>query len=590
MSVSLEQIVAQMRSALSLSEPDLDTTIGTPTRKILDAVGEVIAEVYSDRYLIQYQYDIDAKTGADLDDFVRLFGFSRFPAKRAVGMVTFERVTAATSTILIPVGTQLGTEGVTPVIVQTVTPALMVTGDTSITVPVQAIEGGSAGNVSANAIRRRISPFEGVSSFTNTAALSGGADPEDDEQLRARFKATVFRNLAGTEQMFLGIALNDPSVTHANVIGATERHRERLEMAAGTLTSLIEDARYIYSESQVFGSDIDLGLILTPGVHYTFTPINPPTVDSLDPVATPDGLYDLEFEYVSTASRNDPENGVTNRVDVYVNGVRAVEASEVAVFSTARVFNETADDPLNIANFERADGSLPVAGSYFIPLAFAPVMDPSINDTLEINGVTYIEDTDYFLVNDITVQGGTPTSLSGIELLSTVATVPPDAEVFSVEYVFNTVPRDVSEEIRAWRLITTDVQVHQARPMLLNLHVAIMFSTGYTLSSITPEVEAALSRYIDTVGFGEVVQVSDLLGVIHRVPGVDAVRFLTDSDDATNYAIQRVSPLGNVLTTYATPTGAQVSRAIDVFVGDDEYPVFNSVTIVPRAQNSFGTV
>lgn len=591
MSVTHEEIISQMRMALSLSEPDLDTTIGTPVRKILDAVGEAIAEIYADRYLLQYQYDIDAKTGSDLDDFVRLFGFSRFPAKRAVGMVTFERQTVATETILIPVGTQLATEGLMPVIVQTTTPALIVPGDISIAVPVQAITGGAEGNIAANAIRKRISNFEGVTSFTNTAALTGGADSEDDEQLRVRFKSTVFRSLAGTEPMFLGIALDDEAVTHANVIGATKVNRERLEMVSGTLTSLIEDASYIYPDSQVFGPDIDLSEVLTPGVHYTFDDtVNPPTVTSLDATAAPDGLYDLTFEYVSTASRNDPENGVTNRIDIYVNGLRLLEASEVAVFSTARVFNVTADDPLNINNFERADGSLPVSGSYFVPFAMAPVTDPSINDTIVINGETYVEDVDYFLVNDITVQGGTPTSLSGIELLATVTPVPPDATTFQVDYVFNSVPRDISEEARAWRLITTDVQVHQARPMLLNLHVAVMLTSGHTSASISPEIEAVLSRYINTVGFGGVVQVSDLLGVIHRVPGVDAVRFLTDDDNATNYAIQRVSPLGNVLTTYATAVGTQVSRAIDVLVGDDEYPVFNSVVIVPKAQNSFGTV
>lgn len=591
MTVTLEQIVSQMRTALSMSEPDLDTTIGTPTRKILDVVGEVIAEVYSDRYLLQYQYDIDAKAGADLDDFVRLFGFSRFPAKRAVGMVTFERQSAATETILIPVNTQLGTEGISPVIVQTVTPALMVAGDTIITVPVQATEGGAAGNVPANSVRRRISTFEGVTSFTNTAALTGGADAEDDEQLRERFKSTVFRNLAGTEQMFLGIALDDEAVTHANVIGATKRHRERLEMTGGVMTSLIQDARYIYPDSQVVGADIDLSSILTPGVHYTFdATVNPPTVTSLDATAMPDGFYDLEFEYVSAASRNDPENGVTNRIDVYVNGNRPTAASEVVVFDLARVFDETADSPLNIVNFRRADGSQPVAGSHFIPLAFAPVIDSSINDTIEINGETYIEDTDYFLVNDVTVQGGTPTSLSGIELLSTVDPVPPDDEVFLVEYIFNAVPRDVSEEIRAWRLITTDARVHQAIPILLNLYLAVMFTNGHDLNSVQPEIEAALGRFINTVGFGEVLQVSDLLGVIHQVPGVDAVRFLTDADDEDDFAIQRVSALGNVLTIYATDVADQLRRAMDVFIGDDEYPVFNSVTITPRGQNTFGQV
>ena len=84
------------------------------------------------------------------------------------------------------------------------------------------------------------------------------------------------------------------------------------------------------------------------------------------------------------------------------------------------------------------------------------------------------------------------------------------------------------------------------------------------------------------------VQVSDLLDVVHDVSGVDAVRFLTDDDDGTDYAIRRVTVDGAAITTY--DNGGTPARAIDVLLKDDEYPVFNDITIVPKAQNSFGTV
>src|SRR4051794_5411380 len=95
--VTQTDIVAQMRAALSVSEPDLDTTIGSTTRKILDAVAEVVAESLIDKLLLDYQYDIDAKSGQDLDDFVALFGFNRLPAKRATGTVIFSRREVATA-------------------------------------------------------------------------------------------------------------------------------------------------------------------------------------------------------------------------------------------------------------------------------------------------------------------------------------------------------------------------------------------------------------------------------------------------------------------------------------------------------------
>jgi hypothetical protein len=63
---------------------------------------------------------------------------------------------------------------------------------------------------------------------------------------------------------------------------------------------------------------------------------------------------------------------------------------------------------------------------------------------------------------------------------------------------------------------------------------------------------------------------------------------LTSADHATNFAIQQVSPLGNVLTTFATTVTPK--RALDVFVSDNTLPILNQVFITPKAINSFGVV
>lgn len=593
----VQEISSQIRAALALSEPDLDTTIGSVPRKMIDAFAEVVAEAYVDSHLLEYQYDIDSKTAADLDDFVRLFGFSRFPAKRAVGTVVFERQTPAEEPILIPLHTQLATDGTAPVVVQTTTPALLLAGETSVQVPAQAVVGGAQGNISSNALRRRITPIEGINSFTNIVSFTGGADAETDDQLRDRFKRTVFRNMAGTAPMFLGIALDDEAVTHANVIGATKRRRESVEIVGQEAFSTVQDAAYIYPGSQVFGPDIDNGQIFTPEVHYQFDHTqNPPKVTVIDTGAVPDGVYDLVFEYLPVASRNDPTNGITNRVDIYVNGNRPTEAVEVVVFNQSRVFTDAlssspAEDPgpLDISHFERPDGSQPEEGNYFVQFAFAPVTDPSLTGVIDINGTEYTEGTHFFLVNDITKEGGTPNSLSGIEIVSNAnggPTDPTDLTTFQVNYIFNAVPRDIEESARAWRLITTDVRVHQAKPVRLNLYMAVILEQGYPLASVQTQMETELARFIGTIGFNGVVQVSDLMEVAALVPGVDAVRFLNSGDNPTDYAIQQVSEDGETVLDTFEDNG----RATDVILNDDSYPVFNDLTLVQKAQNSFGTI
>src|SRR6516225_4863356 len=239
---SQAEISSQIVTMLQTSEPDLDTTPGTVVRKIIDATASVISDSYVDSQMLAYQYDIDSMTGANLDAFVQLFGISRYPATRGT----------STDVISIPVGTQVGTvDG--SVVVQTLATAILSVGALSATVPVQAITTGPAGNVAAGTLTQLLTPVAEVNSVTNTNALTGGANQETDTQLRTRWKATVFRNMAGTAAMFLGVALNDPSCTAANVVGAATRRREQVQIASGQAASTVSDAQSTYPSGQVVG-------------------------------------------------------------------------------------------------------------------------------------------------------------------------------------------------------------------------------------------------------------------------------------------------------------------------------------------------
>ena len=51
-----------------------------------------------------YQYDIDARSGADLDAFAAMFGFYRIAARRAHGTILLQRTTPAPESVIIPAG------------------------------------------------------------------------------------------------------------------------------------------------------------------------------------------------------------------------------------------------------------------------------------------------------------------------------------------------------------------------------------------------------------------------------------------------------------------------------------------------------
>lgn len=582
----------RMRRALAISEPELDTSIGTVTRKILDSVAESLSEASIDRYLLSYTYDIETKSGADLDDFVRLFGFTRFPAKRATGELRFERTDTA-SEIIIPIGTQVGTDSNPAVIVATVVPAVMGIGDSVITVPAQAIQAGTVGNIAAFSVRVRFAPLQGVTAFTNPVAFTGGADTETDDQLRDRFKRTIFRNLAGTEQMFLGVALEDAAVLQANVIGASKRHREQIELVFGTADSTIVDAKSILGDP-VFGVNIDAGDILAEDVHYDFdeTNVNPgpllqPRITSLDGLAAPDGIYDLDFSYVPNASRNEPDDGITNRVDVWTQGDRIIEATETLIWSNSRLFTALTTSDFYTQKFQREDESNPVVDNIFIPFTFSPVA--TVPEQLMIDGTPYFLDADYFLVQDITAFGMAPRSYSGIEWVSVAngGSEPPDGTPFLATYSFNSVPRDVERALQAWRLVTSDAWVHQAKLLRLNLYFVVIFSPGFDETLVKPELVSKVNEYLLGVGFTSYAQVSDLLAVASSVGGIDAVRFLTgNASDGTptNYAIERVDPNSNFLERFEDVT---TLRAIDVPTEDDAVAVLNDIIFDVRAQNTF---
>jgi hypothetical protein len=99
------------------------------------------------------------------------------------------------------------------------------------------------------------------------------------------------------------------------------------------------------------------------------------------------------------------------------------------------------------------------------------------------------------------------------------------------------------------------------------------------------EIDTSLADFINRISFGGVVQVSDVLNVVHNVPGVDNVRFLTSTDNPTVFAISRMSRFDTTVQIAVVESGG---RALDYYLGDQFYPVFHSTNIVVKAPNNFG--
>ncbi|GAC1452179.1 MAG: hypothetical protein NVSMB70_20360 [Chamaesiphon sp.] len=217
-------------------DPSVSAEIGTPERKIIDAVAAGLADAQIGLNNLSGALDINAKVGDNLDRFLTLFGFARQQPTRAVGYVTFTRNSPATQNIIIPANTQVfasipdvsgGTNNSTTFFV-TQFQATIPAGSAptpSVTVPIQAVVAGATGNLAANTITSFAgTPVFGITSVTNQAATTGGLDAETDNEFKVRFQNSAFRNLAGTNDQYLGLVAANKNVTKPMLVAPISRY------------------------------------------------------------------------------------------------------------------------------------------------------------------------------------------------------------------------------------------------------------------------------------------------------------------------------------------------------------------------------
>lgn len=123
-------------------------------------------------------------------------GVTRRSATKAKGTVTFTGIAGTT----IPAGTRVSTASSTTqaaVIFETDRSATIQIGDTTVNVPVTAVNVGLSGNVAIDKIQFLAAPIEGISGVNNTSATTGGANTETDSSLLARYLQKVRSPSAG---------------------------------------------------------------------------------------------------------------------------------------------------------------------------------------------------------------------------------------------------------------------------------------------------------------------------------------------------------------------------------------------------------
>jgi len=596
-------ISASILATLAANAPQLSCAVGTPERQIIDACAAQISAAYISQYLTGGMMNINTLSGLQLDEMIGIFGFGRLQGSAATGTVTVTLTNVAASAIAIPVGSQFSTTpglaGLSTTLYYTSTQATVIpAGSFTVTIPVKCSDTGTQGNVPPDSITSQSAAI-GSSVTTNTAAMTGGTDAETDSQLRQRFQATFLRNVSGTQDWYESVALQNNNVARVAVYGPVTLYATQLAVPNfGDFITLpvAADVKFVWNDGNSCFNN------LGTAEETFFSPVNdfnlssgygaPNFTNLTDGALTEGAIVDLEFQYTTQSSRNDPGNTdlegapspITNKVDVFVDGVGPFSVTETTVMPTTQL-SSTEGTMLYYGNFERVGSNLgaPSPNNYFMRLGSVPIV--SFPSTITVQGTTYTQGVNYFLLqpnysfnNKYTTLRGSQMEIAGLEWVATAS--PPAANTQLVlNYVYNQVPQLLDAVMRSSKQICTDVLNHQAQYQYYTTCLTVEYSRNYAISTTNTAIVARLQAFYQTLNFRSPVIFSQLEAAVQQVLGVNEVHVTTALENDTNYGIQ---VFNSSLDT--TPASVQTT---DFVLNDNQIAVYQDC-ITRQAPNIGG--
>ena len=114
-----------------------------------------------------------------------------------------------------------------------------------------------------------------------------------------------------------------------------------------------------------------------------------------------------------------------------------------------------------------------------------------------------------------------------------------------------TVPSGKLQEIQsllsAARELNVDVRVFNASVVNINLYIRLVVADGYDFNTVADEVQSAVTEYINALGVGHDVLLSNIGEVIYHVKGVADYRFLESYGSDRPIAPSRYAAANNIL-------------------------------------------
>ncbi len=612
---TFSQIVQAMITFLQGSRPDIATQTGSVVNDVvistvanqLSAENGTDPSVYSQ---LQYIQDLQAFVTnaatilpADLDAIANNYGMTRLPGTQATGILTLRirNYTTSSPIVIVPSGTTVSTLSTSSAPAVSFSTTATITFSPSLapayynpnsgfyeqTVGIMCQTIGIVGNVGANTITSLLGSGLGIDAITNTTSTSGGTDIEDNVTFAARIQIKLEGNNVGTPNGIISLVETNPNVIQARLVGPDDPAMQRNQYGGsadvyirGSIPlTVVETFTYTTNGSQIYTllnqPPFSVGLVtgVVGGFPYTFVPgtdynfvLNPNSLYAGSTLAGSYITFNVSTAFnIVTVGLPFTVTSVDNAIQLTISTTTGLSNGDVVVQGIISRTISSITPPTTITLSPDTTGW--VGGA-------APAVDTSVQQFV-------VDSTSGMVIGDVITQGAYSTTITAINTLTNTVTVtntsgfgagpasftgskPDNNTIVSVTYAYDSLIPVLQALLdnNSNHIVGADILVLEAIVASIDFTAAISIVPGFIPASVVTNVQTALSDYINNLGLGAVLILSELVTVMTAVPGVGEV-------DLSSLILQSTQS-GNITTI---PPGQQIA------VGNQAYPVANSLTI-----------
>lgn len=610
---TFSQIVQSMITFLQGSRPDIATQTGSVVNDVVisTVANQLSAENGTDQSVyssIQYTQNLqafvinaDTILPADLDAIGNNYGMTRLPGTQATGtlLLRIRNYTTSSPIITVPAGTTVSTLSTTttPAVsfattaTVTFTPSLApfyydpVSGFYQQAVGIICQTIGTVGNVGSNTITSLTGPGSGIDAVTNTVATSGGTNIESNVSFAGRIQIKLEGNNVGTPNGIISLIDTNPNVIQSIIVGPNDPTLLRNQYGGsanvyirGQVPVTLNDTftysttasqQYTMINQPVLSVGSVTGIVnstpytFVPGTDYQFV-LNPNLLlaGSVDAGSYIDFNVTTSFTII-TVGLPFTVTTVSDAIHLIVSSTAGMNPGDTI---TQSPYSTTITSVDSATQLTVASTSNWVGGS-------APAIDITVPQLI-------VNTTSGMNIGNDVIQGAFTTTISSIPNSTTIVVAstngfgsgvayfsgfnPDNNTVVTINYTYDSLIPTLQAllDSNSNHIVASDILVIEASQALIDITASILVVPGYVPATVVTNVNTALSDYINNLGLGAVIILSEIAAIIQEVPGVAEV-------DLSTLTIQ--STIDGVPTVI--PPGQQIS------IGKQAYSVASSLVI-----------